>query len=208
MKLGTALLAGLLFGLGLTLAGTTSPAVVLGFLDIAGAWNPRLLLVMAGAVLTTAMGYRRAADAHRAVCRRRARRGSPAGGRRAAAGRPRAEGRLFYRPTVLAGCTAAMTVVREETFGPILTVERFTSEEEAVALGNDTDFGLAGAVWTGDAARAERVARALRAGTVWINDFGPYVPQAEWGGFKRSGNGRELGPTGPGRIPGDEAHLE
>ena len=117
-----------------------------------------------------------------------------AGGRRP--DDPELKAGFFYRPTVLAGCTAAMTVVREETFGPILTVERFTSEEEAVALGNDTDFGLAGAVWTGDAARAERVARALRAGTVWINDFGPYVPQAEWGGFKRSGNGRELGPTG------------
>jgi len=117
-----------------------------------------------------------------------------AGGRRP--GDPELKAGFFYRPTVLADCTAAMTVVREETFGPILTVERFTTEAEAVALGNDTDFGLAGAVWTGDTARAERVARALRAGTVWINDFGPYVPQAEWGGFKRSGNGRELGPTG------------
>ena len=58
MKLGTALLAGLLFGLGLSLSGMTSPAVVLGFLDIAGAWNPRLLFVMAGAVITTAIGYR------------------------------------------------------------------------------------------------------------------------------------------------------
>ena len=122
------------------------------------------------------------------------------GARLAAGGRrpddPALKAGFFYRPTVLADCTAEMTVVREETFGPILTVERFTDEAEAVALGNDTDFGLAGAVWTGDAARAERVARALRAGTVWINDFGPYVPQAEWGGFKRSGNGRELGPTG------------
>jgi betaine-aldehyde dehydrogenase len=122
------------------------------------------------------------------------------GARRAAGGRrpddPELKAGFFYRPTVLADCTAAMTVVREETFGPILTVERFATEAEAVALGNDTDFGLAGAVWTGDTARAERVARALRAGTVWINDFGPYVPQAEWGGFKRSGNGRELGPTG------------
>jgi betaine-aldehyde dehydrogenase len=122
------------------------------------------------------------------------------GARLAAGGRrpddPELKAGFFYRPTVLADCTRAMTVVREETFGPILTVERFTGEEEAVALGNDTDFGLAGAVWTGDAARAERVARALRAGTVWINDFGPYVPQAEWGGFKRSGNGRELGPAG------------
>ena len=67
---------------------------------------------------------------------------------------------------------------------------------EAIALGNDTTYGLAGAVWTRDAARAHRVAGALRHGTVWINDFGPYVPGAEWGGMKRSGNGRELGPTG------------
>jgi betaine-aldehyde dehydrogenase len=122
------------------------------------------------------------------------------GVRLAAGGRrpddPALKAGFFYRPTVLADCTRAMTVVREETFGPILTVERFSGEDEAVTLGNDTDFGLAGAVWTADTARAERVARALRAGTVWINDFGPYVPQAEWGGFKRSGNGRELGPTG------------
>jgi betaine-aldehyde dehydrogenase len=117
-----------------------------------------------------------------------------AGGRRPE--EPELQAGFFYRPTVLADCTREMTVVREETFGPILTVERFATEEEAIALGNDTDYGLAGAVWTGDAARAERVARALRAGTVWINDYHPYVPQAEWGGFKRSGNGRELGPSG------------
>jgi betaine-aldehyde dehydrogenase len=103
---------------------------------------------------------------------------------------------FFYRPTVFADVHRGMRVIREETFGPILTVERFRTEEEAIALGNDTEYGLAGAVWTGDAGRAERVARALRHGTVWINDFGPYVPGAEWGGFKRSGNGRELGPTG------------
>jgi betaine-aldehyde dehydrogenase len=102
----------------------------------------------------------------------------------------------FYRPTVFADCHREMRVVREETFGPILTVERFTTEDEAIALGNDTDYGLSGGVWTNDAGRAERVAAALRHGTVWINDFGPYVPGAEWGGMKRSGNGRELGPTG------------
>ena len=102
----------------------------------------------------------------------------------------------FYRPTVLDGCHRGMRVVREETFGPLLTVERFVDESEAIALGNDTTYGLAGAVWTRDAARAHRVAGALRHGTVWINDFGPYVPGAEWGGMKRSGNGRELGPTG------------
>ncbi|WP_019814242.1 aldehyde dehydrogenase family protein [Saccharomonospora saliphila] len=102
----------------------------------------------------------------------------------------------FLRPTVFADCTAEMTAVREEVFGPVVTVERFTDEAEAVALANDTDYGLAGAVWTGDASRAQRVAGALRHGTVWINDFHPYVPQAEWGGFGNSGVGRELGPSG------------
>jgi betaine-aldehyde dehydrogenase len=102
----------------------------------------------------------------------------------------------FYRPTVFTDVRRDMRVIREETFGPILTVERFRTEEEAIELGNDTEYGLSGAVWTSDAGRAERVARALRHGTVWINDFGPYVPGAEWGGMKRSGNGRELGPTG------------
>ncbi len=106
-----------------------------------------------------------------------------------------AEG-FFYRPTVLADCHAGMRVVREETFGPILTVERFSTEEEAIALANGTEYGLAGAVWSNDLAKAHRVAGALRHGTVWINDYHPYVPGAEWGGMKRSGTGRELGPTG------------
>ncbi|HJP75010.1 MAG TPA: aldehyde dehydrogenase family protein [Pseudonocardiaceae bacterium] len=103
---------------------------------------------------------------------------------------------FFYLPTVFADCTREMTVVRDETFGPIVTAERFGSEADAVRLGNDTEYGLAGAVWTADIDRGERVAKALRHGTVWINDFGPYLPAAEWGGFKRSGVGRELGPSG------------
>ena len=109
---------------------------------------------------------------------------------------PELQAGFFYRPTVFADCTRDMRVVREEVFGPLLTIERFSTEQEAIALGNDTDFGLAGAVWTSDTARAHRVAGALRHGTVWINDYHPYVPQAEWGGFGRSGNGRELGPSG------------
>ncbi|MGH3735712.1 MAG: aldehyde dehydrogenase family protein [Micromonosporaceae bacterium] len=109
---------------------------------------------------------------------------------------PELQAGFFYLPTIFDDCDRSMRIVQEETFGPILTVERFSTEEEAIALGNDTDYGLAGAVWTTDRARAERVARRLRHGTVWINDFGPYLPQAEWGGFKRSGVGRELGPSG------------
>lgn len=89
-----------------------------------------------------------------------------------------------------------MRIVQDEVFGPVLTVETFRTEEEAVALANDTRYGLAGAVWTGDMNRAERVSRALRMGTVWINDFHPYFPQAPWGGYKQSGIGRELGKTG------------
>ncbi|MFF7728375.1 aldehyde dehydrogenase family protein [Streptomyces sp. NPDC008001] len=108
----------------------------------------------------------------------------------------RPAGGYFYAPTVLDRCHRAMKVVREETFGPLLTVEVFRTEDEAVALANDTEYGLAGAVWTKDAGRARRVAGRLRHGTVWINDFHPYLPQAEWGGFGKSGTGRELGPTG------------
>ncbi|MBJ8346694.1 aldehyde dehydrogenase family protein [Antrihabitans sp. YC2-6] len=102
----------------------------------------------------------------------------------------------FYRPTIFDRCDRSMRIVAEETFGPILTVERFETEADAIRLGNDTEYGLAAGVRTSDAARGERVVRALRHGTVWLNDFGYYTAAAEWGGFKKSGNGRELGPTG------------
>ncbi|WP_345943795.1 aldehyde dehydrogenase family protein [Streptomyces sp. SID3212] len=106
-----------------------------------------------------------------------------------------AEG-YFYEPTVLDQCHRGMRVVREEVVGPVLTVETFRTEDEAVALANDTGYGLAGGVWSADPGRARRVAGRLRHGTVWINDFHPCLPQAEWGGFGRSGIGRELGPAG------------
>jgi betaine-aldehyde dehydrogenase len=102
----------------------------------------------------------------------------------------------FYLPTIFDRCDRSMRIVSEETFGPILTVERFTTEAEAIELGNDTEYGLAAGVRTSDPARGERVVRALRHGTVWLNDFGYYTAAAEWGGFGKSGNGRELGPTG------------
>jgi betaine-aldehyde dehydrogenase len=97
---------------------------------------------------------------------------------------------------VLDNCDQSMSVVHDESFGPVLTVETFTDEDDAVRIANDTDYGLAGAVWTQDAGKGQRVAGRLRHGTVWINDYHPYVPQAEWGGFKQSGVGRELGPSG------------
>ena len=109
---------------------------------------------------------------------------------------PALAGGSFYLPTIFDRCDRSMGIVREETFGPILTVERFTEEAEAIRLGNDTEYGLAAGVRTSDPARGERVVRALRHGTVWLNDFGYYTAAAEWGGFGKSGNGRELGPTG------------
>ena len=103
---------------------------------------------------------------------------------------------FFYLPTLLAGCTPEMTIAREEVFGPVIGAESFEDEAEAVRRANDTVYGLSAGFWTRDEARIDRVSRALRFGTVWVNDFNVYFPAAPWGGYKQSGIGRELGRAG------------
>ncbi|HEY1639254.1 MAG TPA: aldehyde dehydrogenase [Streptosporangiaceae bacterium] len=111
-----------------------------------------------------------------------------AGGRAAAA-----LGGFFVEPTVLTGVTPGMSVAGEEVFGPVLAVLPFDTEDEAVALANNTRYGLAGAVWTKDVHRAHRVAHELRAGTVWVNAYRVVAPDVPFGGYGMSGLGRENG---------------
>jgi acyl-CoA reductase-like NAD-dependent aldehyde dehydrogenase len=117
-----------------------------------------------------------------------------AGAHVAAGGRHRPDlGSLFVEPTVLTEVHASMEIAREEVFGPVLVVSRFRDEEEAVALANDTPYGLAAGVWTNSVHRAHRVARDLDAGTVWINAYRVVAPNVPFGGMGASGWGRENG---------------
>jgi aldehyde dehydrogenase (NAD+) len=102
-------------------------------------------------------------------------------------------GGFFVQPTVLRDLPPDARSLREEIFGPVLSVVAFESEDEAVRVANGTEFGLAGAVWTRDVARAHRVAGRLRAGSVWINSYRTVAPQVPFGGFGQSGIGRESG---------------
>ena len=102
----------------------------------------------------------------------------------------------FVHPTVFTGVSNAMRIAREEIFGPVLSVIPFKDVDDAVAQGNETFYGLAAAVWTRDVGKALRIARALRAGTVWVNAYNLYDAALPFGGFKESGFGRELGQAG------------
>lgn len=115
----------------------------------------------------------------------------------AAGGRRLTEGALrdgyFFEPTVLSGVTNAMRIAQEEIFGPVAAAIPFDTPEEAAAIANDTPFGLGGGVWTTNLSTAHRMAKAIRAGTVWVNTYGGLDPVVPFGGYKASGYGRESG---------------
>lgn len=102
----------------------------------------------------------------------------------------------FFAPTILTGVRNEMRVAQEEIFGPVLSVIRFSEVEEAIALANDSIYGLSGAVWSRDVTRAMRVARCIKAGTLWVNDYHMIVSSMPFGGYKQSGIGKELGEAG------------
>ena len=113
----------------------------------------------------------------------------------AGGGRPDRRG-YFVEPTLFAGASNAMTIAREEIFGPVGTIIPFDGEEQAIAAANDSNYALAATIWTTDLSRAHRLALRIRAGAVAVNGWSPLDPRLPWGGSKLSGVGRELGRAG------------
>lgn len=103
---------------------------------------------------------------------------------------------FYFEPTIFGDVDNSMTIAQEEVFGPILCVIRFKDEAEAVRIANDSKYGLAAMIWTKNQPKAQRVARNLRCGTVWINTYGAFANETPFGGYKQSGFGRELGREG------------
>ncbi len=110
-------------------------------------------------------------------------------------GRRRGKG-YFFEPTVLEKVDSQSTAARNEIFGPVVAAMEFKTEEEALQIANDTEYGLAGGVWTNNTSRALRCARKIKAGYIWVNTYGGIVPQTPYGGLKQSGFGKELGAEG------------
>jgi betaine-aldehyde dehydrogenase len=102
----------------------------------------------------------------------------------------------YVSPTIFSNTKPDMRIVQEEIFGPVVVVQKFKTEEEAVELANGTPFGLAGAVFSNDITRAHRVVKQIRAGITWVNSYHNTYNECPWGGYKQSGWGRELGTFG------------
>jgi betaine-aldehyde dehydrogenase len=103
---------------------------------------------------------------------------------------------FFIEPTVFTNVTSDMRIVKEEIFGPVVVVQKFKDEEEAIRLANDSDYGLAGAVFSTDSNKALRVIQKVRSGITWVNAYHLTNIQAPWGGYKHSGIGRSIGTYG------------
>jgi acyl-CoA reductase-like NAD-dependent aldehyde dehydrogenase len=115
------------------------------------------------------------------------------GGERATVGNGRGN---FWKPTIFDGVRNDMTIAREEIFGPVLSMIDVDDFDHALAVANETTYGLAAGIWTRDIKKAHRAARALQAGTVWINAYNLYDASSPYGGYKASGFGRESGMAG------------
>jgi aldehyde dehydrogenase (NAD+) len=106
---------------------------------------------------------------------------------------PGLDGGFYYKPTIFANVKNSMRIAQEEIFGPVVSVIKYESDEEAIAIANDSPYGLAGGIFSGNTARAERIARGVRTGTMWINNYHIFADFCPFGGYKQSGIGRDFG---------------